>query len=361
MSKEVVLHGRGALDAYRKLQNRTKGMDARRQVERRQAFDAAGSSGRAWLQSQLELLNPNPVEPLMAETHARDIPIKVGGGFPEWLSSYATNYASSGGGYFGLQGTNNTEIAEAQFDVQKGLWPTFLWASGFTMTYFDLQRQLVAQSNGQPLPFAMQTMFNKSVDVIWNKALDYVSYVGFNGNVGLCNNPQVPVTYAVNGGGGTTWASKSPTQILSDINFGINQTVVNSGYDMKRGAANTLLIPYQQWAALTLPMTVGGIPTAQSTLDYIKKNCVAAGYGIDFQILPLPNVWISGVGMGGSDRGVFYRKNEEDLLLQIPQPKKQGITATTADKGGAYQTMFVGCIGSLQFLRTTTVQYLDGI
>ena len=38
-----------------------------------------------------------------------------------------------------------------------------------------------------------------------------------------------------------------------------------------------------------------------------------------------------------------------------------GHTPLGTDKGGAYQTMYVGCIGSLQFLRTTTINYLDGI
>lgn len=350
--KSLILSGPRAIDAHNRLQARGGGAAA---------FDAAGGSGQAWLQSQLELINPNPVEPLQAVTHARDMPIKRGGGWPDYLSAYATNYSSTGGGVFGLQGTNNTEIPEAQIDVQKGIWPTFLWASGFTMTYVDMKKQEQALSNGLPAPLSFQTLFNKSVETIWNKAIDYVTYLGFLGQVGLVNNPNVPSGVALTGGSGTTWATKTPAQILVDVNYGINQTVFNSGYDMVNGAATALLIPYQQWQQLTLPMTIGGVASNMSTIEYIKKNCVAASYGINFEINPLPNPWISGQGLGGTDRGVFYRKNIDDIMLQIPQPKEKGMTVPTTDKGGAYQTLFVGCIGCVQFLRTTTCFYLDGI
>src|SRR6185312_16046463 len=48
-----------------------------------QAMDAAASSGYTFLQSALELIEPKLVEPLQAVTHERDLPIKLGGGFPE--------------------------------------------------------------------------------------------------------------------------------------------------------------------------------------------------------------------------------------------------------------------------------------
>jgi len=156
-----------------------------------QAFDAASASGFAWLSSQLELINPNPIEPLQATTHARDIPIRTGGGYPDYLSAWATNFASSGGGFYGLQGTNNTEVPEAQIDAQKGIWPTFLWQQGFTVTHLDMKKWGTAERSGQRPPFSWQELFNKSVDTVWIKALDYVTYRGFLNTPGLINNPAV--------------------------------------------------------------------------------------------------------------------------------------------------------------------------
>lgn len=347
MRNTSLITGAAALNAH----NRLRG----------QAFDAAGASGFAFLQSQLELIDPNLVQPLQATTHARDITVKNGGGFPEYISAWASNYGSSGGQFYGLQGTNNTEIPQAQVDIQKALWPTFIWSSGFTITYVDLKRMEFAQRTGQPAPFSLQNLYEKSVNTIWGKALDYVTYTGFLGNAGLINNPNVPATVAVNGGSGTTWATKTPSQILTDVNFGINQTVFNSGYDIVEGAADTLLIPYSQFAALTLPMTVGGTPVAMSTIEYIKKNCVLAAYGKELNIFPLPNPWISGTGLGATDRGVFYRNDEECCVLHVPTPKEKAMTVPTTRDGGAYETMFVGNMSCVVFKRTTTMQYLDGI
>ena len=52
--------------------NRTRGYDSL-PAGRARAFDAAGASGLAFLQSQLELIDTDLVEPLQAVTHPRDI------------------------------------------------------------------------------------------------------------------------------------------------------------------------------------------------------------------------------------------------------------------------------------------------
>lgn len=355
MTPNLLTSGRAATNSYR----RTRALD-RGGRGRGLDFGAAGSSGMTFLQSQLELIEPNLVKPLQATTHARDITVKNGGGFPEQVSMWASNYASTGGAFYGLQGTNNTDIPEAQVDVEKGLVPTFNWASAFTITWMDLRRMEFAQRNSLAMPFSIQELYDEAVETIWAKALDYVTYTGFLGNAGLVNNANVPAFVVVNGGSGTAWSTKTPTQILFDINFAINQTVQNSGYAMQEGCADTLLVPYTQYAALTLPMTLSGVGW-QSTIEYIKKNCVAAAYGIDFKIFPLPNPWISGQGLGGLDRGICYKNTEKSVVLHVPTPKTQAMTIPTTKDGGAYQTLFAGNISAVMFKRTTTQVYMDGI
>lgn len=337
------------------------------------AFDAAGSSGMAFLQSALELIEPKLVEPLQAVTHTRDLPIKLGGGFPEQLTAWASNYASTGGGFYGLQGTDNTDIPIAQADIEKGSWPTYNWSQGFTISYIDLERMKFAKANGNQPPFTLQQLYEKSVRTVWNKALDQVAYFGYLGQPGLINNSNVPVSVAINGAANkSTWASKTPTEIFSDINFGINQTVQNSGYDVENGCADRLLVPYTQYALLTQPMTINGTACG-SGLKYIEENCVAAQYfgnNTRFKIYPLPNPYISGQGIGntaaqnalgnGLDRAVFYRCDEESLELRIPTVMEPAMTIPT-ERGPGYSTFFVGCIGALMYLRTQTQAYLDGI
>lgn len=327
------------------------------------AYDAIGASGLAFLMSQLEIIDTDLVRPLQAVTHKRDIVVEVGGGFPEFVSAFASNYTTTGTQFFGLQGTNNTEIPEAQADIQKGLWHTYIWAMGMTVTYIDLRRMETAQRTGQAPPFSLQELYEDSVETNWGKALDYITYLGFLGDAGLVNNPNV-YEYTVSdtgSGSATTWLSKSPTNILFDVNFALNTTVENSGYDSQEGMADRALIPYEQFALLTQPMTVGGVPVAQSTIDYIEKNCVAAHHGIPFKINFLPDPWISTQGSDDTARSVYYKNSKKSLYLKIPQPMTQAMTVPTTRAGGAYETLYVGCISQVIFKRTQTQVYGDGI
>lgn len=332
---------------------------------RTQAFDAQGASGFAFLQSQLELIDVDLVRPLQAVTHQRDIAIEVGGGFPEFISAFASNYATTGTQYFGLQGTNNTEIPEAQADIQKGFWRTYIWAMGMTITWVDLRRMEFALRTGQAPPYSLQELYEESVETNWVKALDYVTYNGFLGDAGLINNPNIPefTAAATGSGNATTWASKTPAQILADINTALNQAAENSVYDTAEGMPDRLLVPYTQYAYLTQPMTLSGsnTGTAQSILEYVEKNCVAAHHGIDFKINFLPNPWITGKGVGGTDRGFYYRNSKKSLYLKIPQPMMQAMTVPTTRAGGAYETLWAGCISQVIFKRTQTSVYQDGI
>ncbi len=344
-----------------------------RMTGRAQAFDAAGASGFAFLTSQLEIIDTDLVRPLQAATHKRDIAVEVGGGFPEFLSAFASNYATTGTGSFGLQGTNNTEIPEAQADIQKGIWRTYVWAMGMTITWVDLRRMETALRTGQAPPFSLQELYEDSVETNWVKALDFVVYAGFLGDPALINNPNVYEYTVPNGASGhTTWSTKTPQEILADVNTALNTTVENSGYSAEEGMADRLLIPYEQFAYLTQPMAIGGSPVAVSTIEYIEKQCVAAHHGIDFKINFLPNPWISGVGAGntnppgyptggnGLNRAVFYKNSKKSLYIKIPQPMTQAMTVPTTRAGGAYETMFCGCIGQIIFKRTQTMVYADG-
>lgn len=333
-----------------------------RNGNRGQAFDAAGASGMAFLQSQLEQVDTNVVKPLQATTHARDIEVIVGGGFPQFISAFATNYATTGTKYFGLQGTNNTDIPEAQADIQKAVWDTYIWSMGMTLTVFDLERLEFAKRTGIEPPISLQEMYEDSVDTNWIKALDYVTYKGFNGAPGIVNNPDAPEMVAAAGASGSTnWLRKTPQEILNDVNTALNQTAANSQYDTAEGMADWLLVPYTQYAYLTQPMAIGGAPVAVSIIEYIEKNCVAAHHGIPFKINFLPNPWISGQGTDSTDRAVYYKNSRKSLYLKIPQPKKKMMTVPSTLNGGSYQTMFGGCISQVIFKRTQTMIYQDGI
>ena len=338
------------------------------------ATDAAGSSGFAFLQASLELINPRLVEPLQATYHERDLPMKLGGGYPEFTAAWASNYASTGGGFYGLMGTNNNDVPIAQADVEKGTWPTFNWNQGFFISFVDLKRMEFAKANGNQPPFTLQKLYEDSVRTVWDKCLEQLAYLGFMGNPGLINNPAVSATVVGKGAAlSTLWSQKTANEILNDINFGITQAVSASGFDIVRGCPDTLLLPFTQFNMLTNTMAVGTTNSAISILEYVKRNCAATEYfGGDakrFNIYPLPNPFISGQGIGntaaqnaqgnGLDRAVFYRNDEASLVLPVPTVMQPAMTVPSEKVG--YSTFFSGCLGVVNFLRASTLSYEDGI
>ena len=125
----------------------------KRQTGYSHGFDAASASGMAFLQAQLELPNTKLVEPLASVTHPRDIPIKTGGGYLEYLSAYASDYADSGGNALGLIGTSNTDVSIIQASIAKGVWPAFNWQKAMRISYIDLQKADQRESARNPGSF----------------------------------------------------------------------------------------------------------------------------------------------------------------------------------------------------------------
>lgn len=316
------------------------------------AMDAATSSALAFLSSQLEYATPKLVKPLTAMYHPRDITVEVGGGFVEFLSAYASDYASTGGNEFGLQGTSNTDIPLVQASVNKGLWHAWNWATGFKITDIDLKRLQAAKRYGQPAPFSLQKLLEDGVQLVWNKALEKVAYTGWLGQAGIVNNPNVTHSAAAQ-----TWASSTPVQIQNMINNMLEATVAQSAYSLD-GMADSILVPWSVYPVLLQPMTTGGF---SSILEFLLANNIARQNGIDLKIFPLPNNWIGTAGVGGTTRAVAYRNNEDTVVLRIPQPVTKVFTIPTTKDGGAYETIFNGCIGQVQFFRTQAATYLDTI
>jgi Uncharacterized protein conserved in bacteria (DUF2184) len=354
------MHKRGqsfAWDSSRKLEP-SEIIQAALQVARSYSMDAAGSSGFAFLSSMLEYPNVELVRPLASVTHPRDIPIKTGGGFVELTSNYAVDYGTVGGNQYGLQGTQNTDIAQVQANVTKGLWKVINWQASMSISWLDLQRLAASKTSGIPAPYSLQELLDEGVKLIWNKALDRVTYLGWNGMLGLCNNTAIVSQQAALGASASRlWANKTPIEWQTDINTALLYTQENSGYDLE-GLADTILVDFEHWSLLNAPMTIAG---CNSALEFILKNNVAERQGVPLTILPLPDPWISAQGVGGTNQLIAYRKSEKSLRLQIPAPLQKVMTVPSVALGGSYETVFAGAIGQVQILRPTTALYLYGI
>lgn len=326
------------------------------------AFDAATSSSLAFLNSQLELASTTLIKPLASMTHPRDITVKFGGGMPDYLTAYASNYGSTGSNQYGLQGTNNTDVPMIQVDIVKGLWKTWIWQVGFLITVLDLKKLEFASGSGQAPPFSLQTMLEDGVTLVWNKAMEVVTYQGFNGQPGLTNNSAVISALAANTGAGSSrkWVDKSPSQIQADVNFGLSQAVSSAVYAAD-AYPDSLLVDYTVYGTLFQPFVLGGVGGFESVGKYLEANNIARASGVDFRIKPVANPWISTMGAGNTSRGVFYRNDPNNVILHAPQPPMKVFTVPSVKDGGSYETLFNGCIGQVQFKRNQSFFYLDAI
>jgi hypothetical protein len=128
------------------------------------------------------------------------------------------------------------------------------------------------------------------------------------GMFGLVNNPNVPaVTVPADGAGASTlWSTKTPEQILRDLNLVVNQIVSNSnGVEMP----DTLLLPLDQYTLIaSTPRSAIGDMTI---LQYFLMNNPFIRT-VDW----LPQ--LAGAGAGGVNVMIAYDKSSTKLEMQIP-------------------------------------------
>jgi hypothetical protein len=129
-----------------------------------------------------------------------------------------------------------------------------------------------------------------------------------HGIIGFINNPNIPILAAPAGVGGTTWALKTPDEIIEDVSLMV-QTMRETSKGVHSG--DTLILPIAQYTIITtLPRS-----THSDTViaDFILQN---KSFGIK-QIEWLNEVKDAFTD-GTEDGAIFYEKNNRVLQNRIP-------------------------------------------
>jgi hypothetical protein len=312
----------------------------------------AVNSGMAFLNGELEKRDPRLLEPLQSVTWPRDVVAKTGGGWVEFTSQYFVDYATAGGvtaGFIGGQ-TNNIPIMQAS--VNKDVWQVFTFANILKVPFVDQQKL-------SGIGRSLDDLYDKGIRLNYNKVIDYLVYQGVPelGVTGLVNNPNVTATMAPNGASGySTWATKTPDEILADINSVLNTTWQNSEYDVT-GIANHIGIPAAQFAYIN--STVISSAGSVSILKYVLANNLAVSQGVDLSIVPM-GFWLPGAGTGGTDRMVAYVNDEDRVNFDLTVPLSRVLTQPDV-REMAYLTAYASQMSQLKMLFPQTVVYMDGI
>lgn len=321
----------------------------------RMAMDAAGiASGGAFLTSELEKRDALIRTPLTSFTYTRDLPIRVGGGWVDYVSAMSVGYGVTGGsgeGVVDAGGANGIPMVQADFD--KGLYKAHAVAMGTRVMWVDMQKGNVTGRN-------IETLLRDGVRMTYDKHMDENAYVGFEryGTTGLVNNPDVTVTDAASNGEtspSTKFKDKTPDQILDDINTGILDAWAQAEYDLD-AVPNHIIMPYEQYNYLA---TTRVSDLAEKTiLTFLMENNVASQNGSDL-FIGATN-WCKGAGGSSDDRMVIYCNKERYIAMDELAPLNRAMTSPNTQHF-CYDTAFAGNVSEVEIFYTQPIVYVDGI
>jgi hypothetical protein len=183
----------------------------------------------------------------------------------------------------------------------------------------DIRR---AQIAGLPLDQKKANMARRAVE----QKINTIALLGLDSHniKGLVNYPGVTEYTVLADGSGASklWSSKTPDQIVRDL-AGLVAAVVTPTNGVE--VPDTLLLPLDKYQYIA--NTRMGLPSDKTILSFFLDNQKAAGMINYIGWL----TELTGAGVGGLDRYMCYKRDEDHLTLEIPQPFEQ----FDADKQGA--------------------------
>lgn len=319
-------------------------------------MDAAGiASGQAFLSAELEKRDTMVRTPLTSFTYGRDLPIRVGGGWAEFISAMQVGYGVTGGsgdGLFHAGGADGVPMVQADFS--KGLYKAHMIATGTRVMWIDMQRGNMTGRN-------IDSLLRDGLRMTYDKHMDENTYTGFlrYGTTGLVNNEDVVIMDASSNGAAASpsakWKDKTPDQILQDVNDAILATWARSEYDLD-AVPNHMILPYEQYNDIATRKVT---ELAEKTiLTFLLENNVAKHNGADLFIGATS--WCKGAGDDGADRMVVYCNKERYLAMDELAPLTRAMTSpNTGDF--CYDTAYAGNLSEVEVFYEQTLTYMDGI
>jgi hypothetical protein len=241
-------------------------------------------------------------------------------------------------------------MVQANFD--KELFKTHIFSVGMRIGFVDMQR-------GNMTGRSYESILRDGIRMTYDKHMDANAYVGIKkyGSTGLINNPNVTTANAASTGTGsaTSFKSKTPDQILQDINSAILAVWATAEYD-RSAIPNHILMPYEQFNYLA---TTRVSELAEKTiLTFLLENNVSKQNGTDLFIGGAS--WCKGAGVGGTDRMVVYINAERFIAMDELAPLNRAMTQPNATNL-CYDTAYLANLSEVQMFYENIMRYVDGI
>jgi len=317
----------------------------------------------AFLVGELERLDPTLHMPMAAVTWQRDIDLREDVTIADEFSSYtSTSFGSAGnlGAGNGIMngkawiGKATDQIGGVGVDTDKTPQPLTPW--GLEIKYSLLELASAAQM-GRPI----DDQKIEGLKLKHQMDTDEQVYVGDTnvGATGLLNNAKMTnFSNVVNGAlASPLWTSKTPTEILADVNSLLNSVWAASAWARM---PNKILLPPIQFGYIST--AVIGSAGSMSILRYLLENNILTASG-NGRLSILPCKWCQGAGAGGTvgtpgayDRMLAY--TQEKQLVRFPMTMLQ---RTPIQYDSIYHKFTYYCrLGQVELVYAQTVGARDG-
>lgn len=325
----------------------------------RATFDSTG----VFFQGQLERLDLTMHEPLVNITYPRDIDLREDVTFADETSSYTvTGYAAPGG----ISPTGKAwaskeadSITGISVNIGKIVNPLTEWSMEVKYTIREMEQ---AMQLGRPIDqqkyAGMLMRHQMDTDAMVYVGDTEIGYQGLVNDLGTAQRPAVYAASVLPGGAGfTQWSTKTPQEILNDVNGLTVQVWQNSALAIFPAE---LRVPPAQMALLTQPMST---QSNVSILQYIMANSLANqhnGKPLNIQAVK----WLVGAGVGGTlgvpgtvDRMVAYTRDLNKIRFPMTLMQRTPIEY----RGRWITTTYFHTLGVCEFVYGDTVGYNDGV
>ncbi|MCS0459527.1 DUF2184 domain-containing protein [Rhizobium favelukesii] len=294
------------------------------------------------------------IEPTVYAIRYQDIQyaqlIPVDTSAPEWIQS-VTYFSMDSVGQAQWFNGNAHDVPKVELTREKFETTVSMAAIGYG---YNLEELGTAQLLGMNLSADKASAARR----IAEEKIDSVAFVGDTGKgfTGLVNasTPTATTAPADGTGSATTFASKTPDQILRDINGQLTGIFTGT---LGAEIADTLLLPY----SVLLDISTRRIDAVNQTtiLEWVMKNNI---YTLTTgQPLTIRGVfgYLDTAGSGGTKRMVAYRRSPEVVKMHLPMPFRFLPAWQTGpikfDVPGIFR------VGGVDIRRPKSVRYLDGI
>ncbi len=324
-------------------------------------YDTTG----AFLVGELERLDMTMHMPLVSITFGRDVDIRDDVTIADEISSFTlTTFGASGslgtgqgiGTGKAWVGKTTNQVAGVAVDIGKKTFALTPWAQELKYDIFEIES---AAKVGRPIDAqkfeALQMKHQMDID----EQVYYGDGVpGAMVATGLTNNSLVTnVSNVANGAMGTpAWTTKTPAEILADVNTALSSTWAYSAWAV---IPSRLLIPPAQFSYISTQLV--SLAGNVSILKYLEENNIVAARGQKLDIFPLK--WLVGAGVGGTigtpsvDRMMVYTKDRK--YVRYPMTL---LARTPVQYDGLYHKSTYYCkLGVVECVYPETLGFFDGI